>query len=83
LSRSDNDASPARPLEGLEVLPRAEGSDGRDTFRELDVEAVIARGPDVVLIDDIAHTNAPGFGHAKRWEDVEQVLAAASACSPR
>ncbi|MBW3533633.1 MAG: hypothetical protein KY453_00225, partial [Gemmatimonadetes bacterium] len=42
----------------------------------IDVEAVLARRPDVVLVDDIAHTNAPGSRHAKRWQDVEELLAA-------
>jgi two-component system, OmpR family, sensor histidine kinase KdpD len=61
-------------LEGLEVLPRAEVTHGGVTRTELDVEGVLARRPEVVVIDELAHTNAPGFPHAQRWEDVEQVL---------
>src|SRR5829696_2795809 len=59
-------------LEGLEVLPRTEVTHGGVT--ELDVEGVLARRPEVVVIDELAHTNAPGSRHAKRWEDIELVL---------
>ncbi|MCF7553590.1 DUF4118 domain-containing protein [Pseudonocardia sp. WMMC193] len=59
-------------LEGLEILPRRETPVGG----ELDVQAVLDRHPEVVLIDELAHTNAPGSRHAKRWEDVAQILAA-------
>ncbi|MEV5241080.1 ATP-binding protein [Streptomyces cinnamoneus] len=63
-------------LDGLEVLPRLRCS-ARDTeSHELDTAAVLARRPDVVLVDELAHTNAPGTGHAKRWQDVEDLLAA-------
>jgi two-component system sensor histidine kinase KdpD len=61
-------------LEGLEVLPRAEVTHCGVTLTELDVDGVLARRPDVVVIDELAHTNAPGSRHAKRWEDIEQVL---------
>src|SRR5436305_7216644 len=44
------------------------------SFEELDVDAVIARKPQVVLVDELAHTNIPGSKHAKRWEDVEEIL---------
>jgi len=44
------------------------------TFAELDVPAVIARDPDVVLVDELAHTNTPGSKNAKRWQDVEELL---------
>jgi two-component system, OmpR family, sensor histidine kinase KdpD len=63
-------------LRGLEVLPRRRlGHDGV-TRTELDVDAVLARRPAVVLIDELAHTNAPGSRHEKRWQDVEEILAA-------
>jgi two-component system sensor histidine kinase KdpD len=55
-------------LDGLEVLPRR-GDD-------LDVEAVLARRPDVVLVDELAHTNPPGSRHPKRWQDVDEILGA-------
>ena len=64
----------AQQLERLEILPRAAVSHGGITVTELDVHAVLARRPDVVVIDDLAHSNAPGFRHDKRWEDIEQVL---------
>ena len=43
---------------------------------ELDVDAVLARAPRVVLVDELAHTNAPGSRHAKRWQDIEDLLEA-------
>ncbi|WP_091159938.1 sensor histidine kinase [Geodermatophilus africanus] len=67
-------AHTAEQLEGLEVLPRAEVTYRGATLLELDVDAVLARRPEFVVIDELAHTNAPGSRHAKRWEDVEQVL---------
>src|SRR4051812_8761681 len=61
---------------GLEVLPRARvGHRGVD-LAELDVDAVLARHPQVVLVDELAHTNAPGSRHEKRWQDVEEILQA-------
>ncbi|GJF03217.1 sensor histidine kinase [Pseudonocardia sp. D17] len=66
----------AELLEGLEVLPRREVVRGGNVLTELDVEDVLARRPDVVLVDELAHTNAPGSRHAKRWQDVEEILAA-------
>ncbi|MFE0105528.1 ATP-binding protein [Streptomyces sp. NPDC059009] len=64
-------------LAGLEVLPRAPCSYRGGEFNELDVEAVLARRPKVVLVDELAHTNVPGGGrNAKRWQDVEALLAA-------
>jgi two-component system sensor histidine kinase KdpD len=62
--------------EGLEVLPRAQVRHAGSTFTDLDVDAVLVRCPEVVVIDELAHTNAPGSRHAKRWEDIEQVLTA-------
>jgi two-component system sensor histidine kinase KdpD len=66
----------AKMLEGLEVLPRRTVSYRSVALAELDVEAVLARAPEVVLIDELAHTNAPGSPHAKRWQDVEDLLEA-------
>src|SRR4051812_38462157 len=61
---------------GLEVLPPARvGHRGVD-LAELDVDAVLARHPEVVLVDELAHTNARGSRHEKRWQDVEDILAA-------
>jgi two-component system, OmpR family, sensor histidine kinase KdpD len=63
-------------LDGLEVLPRRELTHRGVTLTELDVDAVLARRPAVVVVDELAHTNAPGSRHAKRWRDVEDILAA-------
>src|SRR4029077_18757896 len=46
------------------------------TFPEMDVDAVLARRPQVALVDELAHTNVPGSRHAKRWQDIEELLAA-------
>lgn len=66
----------AERLAGLEVLPRREVTHRGVTLGELDVDAVLARRPEVVVVDELAHTNVPGSRNAKRWEDVEEVLAA-------
>jgi two-component system sensor histidine kinase KdpD len=63
-------------LDGLEVLPRRELTHRGVTLTELDVDAVLARAPAVLVVDELAHTNAPGSRHAKRWQDVEDILAA-------
>ena len=64
----------AAQLEGLEVLPRAQVTHRGVTLSELDVDAVLARRPEVVVVDELAHTNVPGSRNAKRWQDVEQLL---------
>ncbi|GAA4385222.1 sensor histidine kinase KdpD [Actinomadura verrucosospora] len=61
-------------LEGLEIVPRAAVSYRGASFTEMDTGAVIARHPQVALIDELAHTNVPGSRHAKRWQDIEQIL---------
>ena len=61
-------------LDGLEVVPRMTVPYRGSELSELDVEAVLARRPQVVLVDELAHTNAPGLEHEKRWEDVETLL---------
>ncbi|NDI48222.1 ATP-binding protein [Goekera deserti] len=63
-------------LEGLEVVPRAQVTHRGVTLSELDVDAVIARRPEIVVVDELAHTNVPGSRNEKRWQDVEQLLAA-------
>jgi two-component system sensor histidine kinase KdpD len=66
----------AEQIGDLEIVPRRR-IEYRDTeFEEMDVDAVIARRPDFALVDELAHTNVPGAGHEKRWQDVEQLLAA-------
>lgn len=61
-------------LTGLEVIPRATLPYRDTTFAELDADAVIARRPQVAVIDELAHTNIPGSPMAKRWQDVERIL---------
>jgi two-component system sensor histidine kinase KdpD len=63
----------ARRAEGLERLPRRRVMYRGSTFEDLDVPAVLARAPELCLIDELAHTNAPGLDHAKRYEDVELI----------
>lgn len=61
-------------VEGLEVLPRKQVKYQNVTLSEMDVDAVIARKPKLVLVDEFAHTNAPGSRHPKRYQDVEEIL---------
>jgi len=63
-------------LAGLEQVPRRKIEYRGIVLEELDVDAVLARRPTVVLVDDLAHTNAPGGRHAKRHEDLEDLLGA-------
>ncbi|MGY5079195.1 ATP-binding protein [Streptomyces nigrescens] len=63
-------------LDGLDVLPRVtRRHDGSDST-ELDLDLVLELRPQVVLIDELAHTNAPGGRHTKRWQDIEELLGA-------
>jgi two-component system sensor histidine kinase KdpD len=61
-------------LEGLEVIPRKVIEYQGVKLEEMDVAAVIARRPKVALIDELAHTNAPGSEHEKRWQDIHEIL---------
>lgn len=65
----------ARLLDGLEVLPRLEVAYRGHVLREFDLDAALARRPMVLLVDELAHTNAPGLRHEKRWQDILDVLA--------
>ncbi|GAA3065717.1 DUF4118 domain-containing protein [Pseudonocardia yunnanensis] len=65
----------AELLAGLDVVPRRPVG-GHPGLDELDLDGVLARAPEVVLVDELAHTNAPGSRHAKRWQDVEELLEA-------
>jgi two-component system sensor histidine kinase KdpD len=62
--------------EGLEQVPTKKITYRGAVFEELDTEAVIARRPEWVLVDELAHTNVPGTRHEKRWQSVEEILAA-------
>ena len=66
----------AKLIEGLEVIPRVCQEYRGVMLEEMDVDAVIARKPEVALIDELAHTNVPGGKNKKRYEDVEDVLEA-------
>ncbi|MBI2824420.1 MAG: sensor histidine kinase KdpD [Planctomycetia bacterium] len=61
---------------GLDILPRREVDYRGAKLLDFDLDAALARHPQVVLVDELAHTNAPGLTHAKRWQDVEELLAA-------
>jgi two-component system sensor histidine kinase KdpD len=69
-------AKTADQLADLEVLPRKNVSYRDGAFEELDVDAVLARRPQVALVDELAHTNIPGSRNGKRWQDVDELLAA-------
>jgi two-component system sensor histidine kinase KdpD len=62
--------------EGLPVIPRRRVEYRGATFEEMDTAAILARRPEVCLVDELAHTNVPGSERAKRWQDVEVLLEA-------
>jgi two-component system sensor histidine kinase KdpD len=59
----------------LELVPERTLEYRGVPLREMDVDAILARKPDVALVDELAHTNVPGCRHDKRWEDVDELLA--------
>lgn len=59
---------------GHEIIPRREVHHEGHTLREMDLDAILARSPALVLVDELAHTNAPGSRHLKRYQDVEELL---------
>ena len=61
-------------LSGVEVIPRAQVEYMGVLLPEMDIDAVLSRKPQIVLVDELAHTNAPGSRHEKRWQDVEELL---------
>ncbi|MGW4027152.1 DUF4118 domain-containing protein, partial [Streptomyces sp. NPDC005009] len=61
---------------GLEQVPRRRLEYRGTTFPEMDLDAVLSRRPEVVLVDELAHTNVPGARNTKRWQDVEELLTA-------
>jgi two-component system sensor histidine kinase KdpD len=61
-------------LRGLEVVPRRTLTYRGATFTEMDLDAVLARRPQIALVDELAHTNVPGSKHDKRWQDIEALL---------
>jgi two-component system sensor histidine kinase KdpD len=63
-------------LQGLEVIPRKQVEYRGVRLSEMDLDAVLARRPQLALVDEHAHTNAPGYRHPKRWQDIEELLIA-------
>jgi two-component system, OmpR family, sensor histidine kinase KdpD len=63
-------------LDGLEVIPRRSVEYRGRALAELDLDALLARRPQLALVDELAHTNAPGSRHPKRYMDVEELIAA-------
>jgi two-component system sensor histidine kinase KdpD len=61
-------------LEGLEILPAKIIQYKNVELREFDIDAALERKPTLILVDELAHTNAPGSRHPKRWQDVEELL---------
>ena len=61
-------------LAGLEIIPRAQVEYHGVALPEMDTDAVLVRRPQVALVDELAHANAPGSRHEKRWQDVEELL---------
>jgi len=63
-------------VHGLEIVPRRPVEYHGRSIAEMDIDAILARAPQLVLVDELAHTNAPGSRHDKRYQDVEELLAA-------
>ncbi|HWG27713.1 MAG TPA: sensor histidine kinase KdpD [Actinospica sp.] len=64
----------ARMAEGLETVPRTHREYRGIDFEEMDLDAVLARRPQVALVDELAHTDVPGGRHEKRWQDIQDLL---------
>jgi two-component system, OmpR family, sensor histidine kinase KdpD len=64
--------------DGFKQVPRLRSEHGNLILAEMDVDAVIARRPELALVDELAHTNAPGMRNGKRYEDIDEILAAGS-----
>ncbi|MGZ7031721.1 MAG: histidine kinase [Thermoanaerobaculia bacterium] len=69
-------AETAERIGDLEVIPRRQVPYKGVTVEEMDLEACLARRPEVLVVDELPHTNAPGSPHEKRWQDVEDLLSA-------
>lgn len=67
-------AATAALLDGLEVLPRRAVEHRGVSLEEMDLAALLLRAPRIALVDELAHTNAPGSTHDKRWQDIEAIL---------
>src|SRR5450432_1449821 len=69
-------AETAKLVDGLEVIPRRKAEYRSIVVDEMDLDAILARHPQVVAVDELAHTNAPGSRNSKRYQDVQDILAA-------
>jgi len=69
-------ADTAARIGDLEVIPRQQVRYRDVTIEEMDLAAILARRPDIVVVDELPHTNAPGSKNEKRWQDVEEIIAA-------
>jgi two-component system, OmpR family, sensor histidine kinase KdpD len=69
-------ADTAKQAEGLPIVPRRRVTYRDSEIEEMDLPGILIRAPEICLIDELAHTNAPGLEHPKRYEDVDDVLAA-------
>ena len=63
-------------LDGLQVLPRRQIAYRGKVLSEFDIDAALERRPELVLVDELAHSNVPGSRHPKRWQDIDELLAA-------
>lgn len=64
----------AQLLDGLEIIPTRSIAHGNITLNEFDLDAAIRRKPQLILVDELAHTNADGCRHLKRYQDVNELL---------
>ena len=69
-------ANTAAQVRDLEVVPRRTLTYRGQTLEEMDLDAVLRRHPTAALVDELAHTNVPGSRNEKRWQDIEELLAA-------
>ncbi|HVL21734.1 MAG TPA: histidine kinase, partial [Amaricoccus sp.] len=69
-------AETAALVRGFELIPRRRIAYREQTLEEMDLDTILARRPALALVDELAHTNAPGSRHPKRYQDVEELLAA-------
>jgi two-component system, OmpR family, sensor histidine kinase KdpD len=67
-------AKTAEKVRDLEILPRCRYEYRGAGLEDMDLDAILERRPGIVLVDELAHTNAPGCRHEKRWQDVEAIL---------
>src|ERR1700728_3408101 len=73
-AETHNRPQTAALLDGIEVIPRQQLEYRGGEFEEMDLDAVLARHPQIALVDELAHTNVPGSRNAKRWQDVVELL---------